>query len=218
MPKKLRANKAKIYYGPPGDEDLFWSVKVRESSKGVRLNGSIADAMAGEPGLTIGCHLSNCAQRNSKAFPHPALMASFTKTTALIVTKIKNGVPVEAVRYYHPYGYLVDLNDTDKTKKYLKEHPELAEKSFYLRPSISYKKKGSQPTGRATGPRTGAKRAYAPRGAVRRALKAGLLNEGVAGAIKKMVSGNKSANPNTPTIKLARKTLSSMTGFKSLTK
>lgn len=174
---------ARIYYGanPASAEALYWPVRVKHATKGVQINGSVIDALKGARGTVIGCHLSQCAMRNADHFPHPCKFAAFTRTTALIVTKIKGGKPVEAVLYNHGYSRLVDLNDTDISKKYVHDHPELADRKFTLRPP--------QKTRKANPPRgtqehrngDGTKSAVVPKGALRRAVQAGLVSAGVLG-------------------------------------
>src|SRR4051812_47105024 len=112
---------ARIYYGvnPASGDALFWTVRVTDAKEPVTLNGSVLDALNGQRGSVIGCHLSNCAMRNANQFPHPCKFAAFTKATALVVTKIAGGKPTEAIRYRHAYGRLVDLNDTNLSKKYI---------------------------------------------------------------------------------------------------
>ncbi len=182
--KKRRGRRtARIYYGRDTEtgEPLYWTVIVHEATSVVELNGSLADAILGTPGSTIGCHLSNCAKRNSAAFSHPCKLAAFTKSSCLIVTKIKNGTPVEAVRYAHSYGHLVELNDKDRGKAYIRAHPELAERVFRLRPPA--KDRGLS-TWKHTRRGDGAiRRTMIPRGALKRAMDAGLVSRGLLGNI-----------------------------------
>ncbi|MET0706209.1 MAG: hypothetical protein ABWY82_05080 [Tardiphaga sp.] len=130
MPRKT----TRLYYGLNAEtgERLYWTMKVRNATKPVTLNGTVEDAMKGKPGLSIGCHLSHTAYANRSAFGHPALYISFTKTVALVVTKINKGAPTECVRYRHHYGKYVDLNDMDPGKTAVKEHPELFNRPFTL--------------------------------------------------------------------------------------
>src|SRR3954464_12055431 len=102
MPRKT----TRLYYGlnkRTGDP-LYWVLKVKNATKPVKLNGTVHDAMKGKPGLSIGCHLSETATNNKALFPHPVLYVSFTKTVALVVTKIQKGSPTECVRYRHNYS------------------------------------------------------------------------------------------------------------------
>ncbi len=124
----------RLYYGlhPETGDSLYWTLKVKNATRPVTLNGTVEDAMKGGAGVSIGCHLSNTASNNKDKFPHPALYISFTKSVALVVTKITNGVPSHCVRYRHNYGNYVDLNDSDPTKAIVKAHPELFNRQFTL--------------------------------------------------------------------------------------
>jgi hypothetical protein len=126
----------RLYYGLNEDtgKRLYWTLKVRNATKPVKLDGTVLDAMRGQPGLSIGCHLSETATSNKARFPHPVIYVSFTKSVALVVTKIKNGAPVECVRYRHNYSAYVNLNDKDPTKARVKEHPHLFDRQFTLSP------------------------------------------------------------------------------------
>lgn len=132
MPRKT----TRLYYGlneETGDR-LYWVLKVKNATKPVILNGTVREAMRGKPGLSIGCHLSETAKSNKARFPHPVLYVSFTKTVALVVTKIKNGAPTECVRYRHHYSNYVNLNDKDATKATVQAHPHLFNRQFKLLP------------------------------------------------------------------------------------
>jgi hypothetical protein len=165
---------ARIYYGINADgEHLYWTVAVTDARRDVTINGTLADAMAGRPGTTIGCHLSKCTMRNAPAFPHAVKFASFTKTTALIVDRISKGTPVHAVRYGHSCGHLVDLNDKDASKGFVRAHPELVERTFVLRMPKKRRVAGSH--GGTGEHAVGEKRSMVARGALRRAQEAGLI-------------------------------------------
>jgi len=124
----------RLYYGlqPETGERLYWTIKVKNATKPVVLNGTVEHAMAGGRGVSIGCHLSNTAKASKEAFPHPVLYVSFTKSVALVITKITNGQPSQCVRYRHNYGQYVDLNDKDPSKATVKAHPELFNRQFTL--------------------------------------------------------------------------------------
>ncbi len=172
LAKKLPT--AKVHWGidKRTGEPVFWRVKIEEGRHIVRINGAVEDAVKGKPGVTIGCHLSNCAKRNARAFPHPCLMASFTKSRVIVVTRIKNGVPTHGVRYVHEYSDLVELNDTDFEKEYVKKHPELVERQFTLYPPGPRKKRGESGNHDHD---DGSKKSSTPRGALARAIDAGLV-------------------------------------------
>ena len=81
------------------------------------------------------------------------------------------------MRYRHSYGRIVDLNDTDISKTYIAKHPELAERTFNLRPPP---KRGVYvPHAQQHRQGTGEKTAVVPRGALARAVKAGLVSRGL---------------------------------------
>jgi hypothetical protein len=164
-----------LQYGVSGDgEPLIWkNVKVIDGWRKVLLNGSIIDAMSGEPGKSIGCHLSRCAYREKLNFPHPVKAPPiFWKSRAFVVSKIAGGQATEIVKYRHEYGAWVDLNDTDIEKEFFKQHPELAEVQFTLHPPYKH---APSPGSHATGNRTGEKRIVIPRGTMARMAKAGLV-------------------------------------------
>lgn len=131
----------RLYYGlhPETDKRLYWTLKVKNATRSILLNGTVEEAMRGKEGLSIGCHLSNVAKANKSAFPHPALYISFTKSVALVITKIIRGQPARCVRYRHNYGQYVDLNDADPSKAVIKAHPELFNRQFTLYPYKTYR-------------------------------------------------------------------------------
>ncbi len=166
------ARMTKIHYGTP-EVPLWWMVKTTDAKHNVTINGTLMDALTGAPGQTIGCHLSNCVVRNQDVFPHPVYWAAFNKRTAQVIDKITNGSPSHAVRYQHTYGDLVDLNDTDRTRRTIQENPELVERKFTLLvPHKSKTKGGSRKHGHDTGQHS----PRVPRGALARAIKAGLVS------------------------------------------
>lgn len=177
---KRRQSTARIYYNEPGMPPLWWKVKVTDARKSIKVNGSLADALQGKPGVTVGCHLSLCTQRNKSQFPHPVIIASFTRGVALIVDQVKNGQPFHAIRYYHKYAHIVDLNDNGKIKELVKEHPELAEREFLLQKPWKSTTHGAH----GGGATTGKKRMRVPSGSLGRAVNAGLITKPVAEALK----------------------------------
>jgi hypothetical protein len=124
----------RLYYGLHREtgKRLYWTLKVRNATKPVKLSGTVEHAMLGKTGVSIGCHLSKTATANKSAFPHPALYISFTKSIALVITKISKGVPSACVRYRHSYSRYVDLNDTEPAKAVVKAHPEFFNREFTL--------------------------------------------------------------------------------------
>lgn len=178
----MKRKPRRIYYGPEGHEtSLFWSVRVSEATQPVTINGSILHALKGYSGMTVGCGLSNMAvdKENAKAFPHPVFLASFTKTTAMIVDKLKpDGSPAHAVLYKHSYEHITDNNDSGTLKEMVLEDPSIIERSFTLRVP---RKRGKTLHGQAKkNPDTGSKRNFVPRGALARAVKAGRIGKHVA--------------------------------------
>lgn len=152
-----------------------------DAKRDVRINGTVRDVLRGIAGHTIGCLLSNCGTSNKSAFPHPVLLVSVTPKNFIVVTKIRKNNWADMVLYHHSYGMYVDLNDRGVAKKIVKERPAWAEKEFLLRrPSRGNGRPGS--SGQHTG--GGHKKPYAPKGALGRAVKAGLIAPGVARSLQ----------------------------------
>jgi hypothetical protein len=183
----------RVYLGSmkDGGKPPSYRVRVKYAKKEVRINGTLEHAIKGRPGVTIGCHLSYCAgdKMNAKAFPHPVIfLPAFTRSRCVVITKwLKNdpGADALGVIYQHDYSDLVELNDKDFKKIYVKDHPEWVEREFVLRPlpEGSHKRKD----GKRSVPHgidDGSKRAIVPRGALARARDAGLLNQAVVELMK----------------------------------
>jgi hypothetical protein len=171
----------RLYYGlhPETNKKLYWTLKVKNATKPVKLDGTVEHAMTGAQGVSIGCHLSNVAKANKSAFPHPALYISFTKNVALVITKITKGQPSECVRYRHYYGRYVDLNDTEPAKAVVKSHPEFFNRQFTLGAYKQEKLHHRTEYGRReTGARSDAQIKMA-RGELARMKKAGLVIQAV---------------------------------------
>lgn len=185
----------RIYYGPEGKEtSMWWTVKVSDARKSVKLRGDLLHALRGTAGVTIGCGLSNMAmdKANSAAFPHPCLLAAFTKGTALIVDKVsKDGSPAHAVLYAHSYPHITLANDRGELKKLVLKNPALMQRQFTLRPP----RKHHSPPGANSGTTSGEKRGtfgrgnFVPRGALARAVAAGRIGQHVASQLNNMVGG-----------------------------
>ncbi len=174
----------RIYYGPPGREkSLWWTVPVRDAKTKVRINGTVADALSGAPGVTIGCHLSNAARNNATAFPHACVMVAFTRSRALAITKIRGGQPKSCVRYEHSYKDIVELNDTDRNRDRIRQNPKLANREFVLRPPRKCPSRPSAGGEDRTGERTGENHVRVWRGALKRAQDANLINAGLETAM-----------------------------------
>jgi hypothetical protein len=182
----------RIYYGPEGRErSIWWSVKVSDAKKPVTLNGSILHALKGYAGMTVGCGLSNMTidKANAKAIPHPVHLASFTKSTALLVDKLKkDGSPRHAVLYAHSYGHITDRNDDGTLKKLVKEDPALMERSFTLRPPRDARGRGHSRSGELPNTGRSSSQTFIPRGALARAVKAGRIGKNVADQLSEVAA------------------------------
>lgn len=188
----MKRRDRRIYYGPPGFErSKWWTVKVRDAKQDVTLNGRMEHVLKSRAGVDVGCTVSNMGadEKNSSAFPHPVHYVVVHKNSALVVDSLKkNGDPKTAVLYAHSYGAIVDKNDDRSIKKFALEHPDIIERSFTLRvPRKSVAPHGPNGTWaneskrkHGTGPRS-----YMPRGALRRAVKAGLIGNHIAEQMKK---------------------------------
>jgi len=206
----------RIYHGPDEDPTAFWwDVEWSPATKGVTINGTLEHAIAGIPGNSIGCRLSNAAidEKNATSFPHPVYIAAFYKRIALIVDKLaKNGTPIHAVAYEHDYGSFIDLNDVGNLE------PVYKDKRFHLRAPQKHKLKktqtssfeatalgssvagsssepgGSQPSGGTPSnvqplfhPSVAQKKVATFKGAMGRATKAGLLGRSAASQLARAV-------------------------------
>jgi len=176
----MRYTTAKIHYGPPGKSDLYWRVKISNASKSLVLSAKLFHALNGHAGSTIACAISNCAMEHKTLFSHPVHFVAVTKTRILVVDKLKDGAPAHAVRYAHNRPDIVDIQDT-KSKRFMKKHAALLEGDVTLSPPPVAKTRAGD--GRAKGPYNGRKRAFAHRGALQRAVRAGLISKPVAQAI-----------------------------------
>lgn len=181
--KRRKRLTVRIYYGVNKynvKEHFYWTVPATLAKKDVVMRGTMADALAGEPGLTIGCHLSNVAKNNRNAFPHNFLMAAFIKSRAAVVDKVAGGKPAHCWLYEHSAGDWVDLNDEDKSKNIVKLHPELEGKEFVLRAPRKRAPGSGGGNKTALQPKRGANEAFRlARGALGRAEKAGLIDRGM---------------------------------------
>ena len=174
----------RIYYGPPGHErSAYWTVKVTRAKKSVMINGSVMHALKAHAGVTIGCALSYSATdpANKNKIPHPVYIASFTKSTALLVDKLRaNGQPLHAVWYAHSYPWIVEWNDNRTLKQLVREDPSIMEREFILRPPRAHRGAGSGGKDSHTGKGTNKSLATMHRGALARAVAAKLIGESVA--------------------------------------
>jgi len=172
----------RVHYGPP-HKNLFWKVKCKNATKDVTIKGKQLHALNGKAGFTIGCHISNCAmdEENKKAFdPHRVLIASVSKSRLVIVTDIE-GDSAHGVLYEHDYGKFVDMNDNKKDNKYIQAHPDFFERDFRFKAPRRRTKDTRGTHEKKAGP---ARKAVVPLGALRRAVKAGLVSQPVAEALE----------------------------------
>lgn len=176
MPERKKLKTTRLYYAvdPETGKRLYWTLKVKDATKPVMLDGTVEDAMSGKAGVSVGCHMSVTAMNNKKQFPHPVYFISFSKSAVKVIDKITKGQPSHCVRYRHYYGRYVDLNDKDPSKRVIKAHPELFNRQFTLHPYKSQKAHWRPEYGRKE---TG-ERSTAPllRGEVARMQAAGLIN------------------------------------------
>jgi hypothetical protein len=175
----------RIYYGPPGHERAaYWTVKVTRAKAPVIIDGSVLHALKAHAGVTIGCALSYTATdpKNKRHIPHAVHLASFTKSAALLVDRLKkDGSPLHAVWYTHSYPWIIEWNDTGTLKQLVKDDPSIMEREFTLRPPRKYRPGdggGGGHTGKKEGDRTAVAVMY--RGAMERAVRAKLIGQHVA--------------------------------------
>src|SRR5262245_57998651 len=81
MKRKRRRKTLRVYYGVNKytGKHFDWTVPFPDARRDVVMKGTLADAMMGKAGQTIGCHLSHAAARNRSLFPHGFEFAAFTK-------------------------------------------------------------------------------------------------------------------------------------------
>lgn len=185
MPRRaaVRRRRVCIDYGPPGREKkVRWPITVTDARRNVTITGNLAAALRAHPGVTIGCALSEFARENAEAFGHPVLLVSVNPSNMVVVDRQdRNGQPTHGVRYLHSYGRtIVDNNDTGALRALAREKPGLVERDFILRaPKARRQVPGTHDHGNRANPST-TRRVFVPRGALRRAVKAGLIGEHVA--------------------------------------
>jgi hypothetical protein len=186
--KAYRGRRQRIYYGRDKvtGEPLYDSVYVTDAKQAVRMPGNMMHALMGQAKQSVACHLSNCGWENKDLFPHVVVgYPSFSRAACLVPDEIRDGRLYHAVRYEHDYADLVDKNDFDEAKNYVKEHPELVEREFILRIPHKQKKQGPRKSGehRKPGDPISPRAQVVPRGSRRRAVAGGLLPKGVEQAI-----------------------------------
>ena len=178
MKKKIRTKPKKtvrVYYGWH-PKPQYWVCKVSNAQNDVEIDGSLLHALKGQPGNNLACHMCYTSKENAEKFPHPFYFASFTRSTALIVSELdKRGQPSHVVRYDHSYADLVELNDKDFEKKYVKQHPEVVERTFTLRKPRHTRPFYKEPATHTRNPKPTGRRSFVHQGALRRAVDAGLM-------------------------------------------
>lgn len=201
-----RKNRSRITLGIPGSKTaLSWLVPTKRAKKPVAINGDISHALQGAAGVSVGCALSNCVLSNKDAFPHPVIFAAVYKSKVFIVSKLdSNGHPKECIEYDHRYGHITDANDARTLKKMVKEQPELMARPFTLRvplnrtvekrkwadrpEEVKRKIKANEKANGTSGTSKARGAAVAERGALRRAVRAGLVAPGVAAHLQKLTA------------------------------
>lgn len=165
----------RLVYGlhPETGEKLYWTLKIKNATKAVNLQGHLQHAIEGAPGGGIGCYISLAGQdkENRAAWAHPVKYVCVRKNTAIAITKITRGQPSHGVRYRHSLGKLVDLNDCSSKRK-IRELGELFERTIRLLPYKSEKAHWRPEYGRKE---TGERTFKLPRGELARMKKAGLI-------------------------------------------
>jgi hypothetical protein len=168
----------KHYFTIPmtGKKSVRIGVRVIDAKSPVALSRTMQDVLAGSAGLAVTCANAMCALRlNGDAFPHPVYMAEFTDNRAYIVSKLnKRGVPVQCYRYAHNQGAFQKQFDT-------KRKPQLAkmsgvEHTFILTPPPQQRRPRGQGVshGGTSGPNGKARKYPMNKGAVARAMRAGI--------------------------------------------
>lgn len=163
--------KRNIYYGPPGREtSMSWLVSLSRAKKPVILEGPLKQ---GRAGTNIGCGISQLAGEQPQAFGYPVYLVSVTATGLIAVDKLdKRGQPSHGQLYTHKYGWFVKANDERSVNKIKQENPTAFEGPFTFDPS---RKRGGVSTGGGGGHESDPK-ARVPRGCLRRAQNAGLID------------------------------------------
>ena len=185
MSVRRKRRTKRIYYGPKGAElSRWWTVTISLAKEPVTITGKVIHALKGAPGVTIGCGLSNVACDNASAFPHPVKFASFTKSTCVIIDRFKrDGSPAHGVLYEHDYKHITDANDGRTLKRMVRADPSIMEREFILqvpRPFLPKPGRSNKPLKKGTGHG----QSFIPRGALQRAVRAGLIGENVARQIE----------------------------------
>lgn len=123
----------------------------------------------GGVGNTQTCSMAICAKRLAHAFPHPVDgYIDWTYSRAYVVTKVRNGLPIECVAYTH-YDDIAKINDSKNgQKKLLADLKANGPRTVRLFPApATARRETGRPRGKDDGSRTkiassyGAKRRFA---------------------------------------------------------
>jgi hypothetical protein len=165
-----------------GNPGHYIDCVVQDAERDVRVQGHALHIVNGKPAVTFACGLANMSfdPVNAHCFPHSVVLPVFMKTIGFIVTgekcfveELDTELPV-AVRYSHKYGKLTELNDEGKAQELARTNPLYFEREFLFQVP---KKTPHWPGAHITVlPNGSTKRAYMPRGSLRRAYKAGLIS------------------------------------------
>lgn len=132
--------------------------KVTRASKPVTLTLDPADVersiKLGGVANTQTCSMAVCAKRQAERFPHPVEgYIDWQYSTAYVVSKTKNGLPVECYAYEHKDN-IAKLNDSKGgQKKLLAELRETGPREIKLLP-IRHRVRPGRPAGKKDGSRT----------------------------------------------------------------
>jgi hypothetical protein len=151
------------------------SVWLRNATSDVILKGEIDHFRNGMAGLTFSCGFSNMWKdpNNSSRIQHHVEFADVIKTRAYVVTGEYEGI-LTVIAYAHNHGNLVDMNDERFTATIMQNHPERLEQEFLFRAIIPAKRKITKPPIKKVN--IGIRKPFNPRGALLRAMKAGLMS------------------------------------------
>jgi hypothetical protein len=152
---------------------MFWEVKISRAKRPVVLLGPLKQ---GRPGTSIGCGISELARNQPDAFPHKAYLVSVIKTSMFVVDKLDHrGLPAHAVWYKNRYGWVVLANDTKELATFCRENPEALKGPFTFTPP-PVRTKGGGGKNKPRGPREPVSPHIIPRGCLRRARDANLID------------------------------------------
>lgn len=174
----------RVYIGPPGNERMVWiDVRCRKATEGTTINGALVHCLKARAGVDVGCAISlmGADPANADAFPAKPLMVAVHKTVCVVITKMRGANRADGFIYSHRLGSIVDANDEKTLKKAARENPEMMERPFQLLPyqtTTPHKRRGTSGVDSNKNPKP--PQTYVPRGALRRAVKAGIISREVA--------------------------------------